>query len=395
MVRRFGLILILSSLHACRADDDIQVQPQESGFRVEKLNEIEPLILSAIEQKQMPGCVVLIGRPAGIAWLKAYGNKRIEPDREAMKNETVFDLASLTKPIATASSIMKLVELQKLSVDDLVTQYIPEFSVEEKGEITIRDMMVHRSGLIPDNPIADFLDGPARARERLFALKLSSPIRSSFKYSDVNFMILGEIVTRVSGEPLNEFSRKHIFEPLNMSETGYLPEETLRSRTAPTERRNGVWLQGEVHDPRAARLEGVAGHAGLFGTAHDLALYAQDALAGIQHDRSRILKQATWRAMIEPQTIDSPGKDGKTVRDIRGLGWDVQSRYSTNRGTRLSSSSFGHGGFTGTSIWIDPENSLYVVFLSNRVHPDGKGLVNPLIGKLTDVVVNAIQNESF
>ena len=339
----------------------------------------------------MPGCVLLIGRPAGIVWSAAYGNLRIEPEKETMREEIVFDLASLTKPIATGTSIMKLVEREQISVDDLVAKYIPEFAVEEKGPITIRDLLVHRSGLIPDNPLSDYLDGPAKSRERLFALKLSAPIGSSFKYSDVNFMILGEIVSRVSGERLNDFARKQVFEPLGMRETGYLPSEPLRLRTAPTEQRDGKWIQGEVHDPRAFRLEGVAGHAGLFGTAHDLAVYAADALAGIQHDKSRILKQNTWTAMTAPHTIESVGTDGKPLQDIRGLGWDKKSRYSTTRGTRLSPSSFGHGGFTGTSIWIDPDRSLYVIFLSNRVHPNGKGLVNPLIGKITDIAVDSIQ----
>ena len=307
-----------------------------------------------------------------------------------MTVETVFDLASLTKPLATATSIFKLAEMQKLSVDEPVAKYIPEFAVEGKGEITLRDLLVHRSGLIPDNPMSDYLDGPLKARERLFGLKLTAPNRSSFKYSDVNFLVLGEIVARVSGEPLSDFSRKHIYEPLGMKDTGYLPVESLRTRAAPTVQRDGAWLQGEVHDPRAFRLEGVAGHAGLFGTARDLAAYASDALAGLHNDKSRILKQASWQAMIEPHAIEAVDKDGKPTRDVRSPGWDVQSRYSSNRGKRLSGSSFGHGGFTGTSLWIDPDHSLFVIFLSSRLHPSGRGLVNPLIGKITDITVDAL-----
>ena len=395
MVRLFGValmaLLMVRSAMPVVAEDLRRITPADAGLNAETLQKMEPLIAAAIEQHQMPGCVLLIGRPAGIVWSAAYGNLRIEPEKETMREEIVFDLASLTKPIATGTSIMKLVEREQISVDDLVAKYIPEFAVEEKGPITIRDLLVHRSGLIPDNPLSDYLDGPAKSRERLFALKLSAPIGSSFKYSDVNFMILGEIVSRVSGERLNDFARKQVFEPLGMRETGYLPSEPLRLRTAPTEQRDGKWIQGEVHDPRAFRLEGVAGHAGLFGTAHDLAVYAADALAGIQHDKSRILKQSTWTAMTAPHTIESVGTDGKPLQDIRGLGWDKKSRYSTNRGTRLSPSSFGHGGFTGTSIWIDPDRSLYVIFLSNRVHPNGKGLVNPLIGKITDIAVDSIQ----
>lgn len=373
------------------AQDVARITPSAAGLKTEVMEQIDPLIATAIEQNQLPGCVIVVGRPAGIAWSRVYGNKRVEPDRIAMTEDTVFDLASLTKPLATATSVMKLVEMQRLSVDDSVARYIPEFAVEGKGEVTIRDLLVHRSGLIPDNALQDYLDGPAKARERLFSLKLIAPLRSSFKYSDVNFMILGELVNRISGEPLQDFARKSIFAPLEMNDTGYLPAESLRARAAPTERRNGEWIQGQVHDPRAFHLDGVAGHAGLFGTAGDLSRYAMDALAGIQQDQSRILKQSTWRAMIEPHLIEGPGKDGQLVKDIRGLGWDIQSRYSSNRGTKLSPGAFGHGGFTGTCLWIDPDRSLFVVFLSNRVHPNGKGLVNPLIGKITDIIVHAIQ----
>ena len=384
------LLFLLFPLPIVAADELAVLTPAQAGMNAETLLEIEPLIATAIEQQQLPGCVVLIGRPAGIAWFKAYGNKRVEPEQVAMTVETVFDLASLTKPLATATSIFKLAEMQKLSIDDPVAKYIPEFAVEGKGEITLRDLLVHQSGLIPDNPLSDYLDGPLKARERLFALKPTAPNRSSFKYSDVNFLVLGEIVARASGEPLSDFSRKHIYETLGMKETAYLPGESLRARTAPTVQRDGAWIQGEVHDPRAFRLEGIAGHAGLFGTARDLAVYATDALAGLQDDKSRLLKQTSWRAMIEPHAIEAVDQEGKPTRDVRSPGWDVQSRYSSNRGKRLSASSFGHGGFTGTSLWIDPDQSLFVIFLSNRLHPSGRGLVNPLIGKITDITVDAL-----
>lgn len=375
-----------------RCEDVTRITPAEAGLKLDVLDEIEPLIAAAMEQNQLPGCVLVVGRSSGVAWSRVLGNKRVEPDRVPMTEDTVFDLASLTKPLATGTSIMKLVEMQRLAIDDRVSKYIPEFAVEGKEEVTIRDLLVHRSGLIPDNALSDYLDGPLKARERLFSQKLVAPLRSSFKYSDVNFMILGEVIARVSGEPLQDFAQKSIFTPLGMSETGYLPPEELRARAAPTEQRNGTWIQGEVHDPRAYHLGGVAGHAGLFGTADDLARYAMDALAGLQQDKSRILKQATWKEMITPHLIEGTGKDGQPVKDVRGLGWDIQSRYSSNRGARLSLSAFGHGGFTGTSLWIDPERNLFVIFLSNRVHPNGKGLVNPLIGKITNIVVQATEN---
>jgi CubicO group peptidase (beta-lactamase class C family) len=206
-------------------------------------------------------------------------------------------------------------------------------------------------------------------------------------YSDVNFMILGQVVEKVAGVPLNVFARDNVFAPLQMNDTTYLPGDALRMRTAPTEKRDGAWIQGEVHDPRAFRLDGVAGHAGLFGTARDLAKYAEDALAGIESDKSRILTQTSWRAMTTPHAIISTNAQGKQTEDIRGLGWDMQSRYSSNRGTKFTPSAFGHGGFTGTVLWIDPGTKLYFVFLSNRVHPNGKGLINPLAGKIADIIV--------
>jgi CubicO group peptidase (beta-lactamase class C family) len=391
---RIGSLLLMVWVGKCGglalAVDLPQITCAQAGLNAGRLAEIDGLVATAIAKKKLPGCVVLIGRPEGIAWLKAYGDKRLEPEREPMTDDTVFDLASLTKPLATATSLMKLVEQGKLLLDDPVSKHIPEFGVEGKEAITIRDLLVHRSGLIPDNAIADYADGPLKAKERLFALKLSAPIGSKFMYSDVNFMVLGEIVARVSGRALNEFAHCEVFAPLGMGETMYLPTESLRQRAAPTEQRAGRWMQGEVHDPRADKLDGVAGHAGLFGTARDLALYATDALAGINHDQSRVLKQATWRTMTTCQTIDGTDRQGQPTKDVRGLGWDMQSRYSINRGTKFSPTAFGHGGFTGTALWIDPEKKLYVIFLSNRVHPNGKGLVNPLAGKIGEIACEAM-----
>jgi len=384
------LVIWLAMARLLPATDLPLISPAEAGLSESKLTELEPLIAAAIAEKKMPGCVVVIGRPKGIAWLKAYGDKRIEPQQEAMTDDTVFDLASLTKPLSTATSIMKLVEQGKLSLDDPVFKHLPDFAVEGKEAITIRDLMVHRSGLIPDNAIADYADGPLKAKERLLALKPTAPVGTKFMYSDVNFMVLGEVVAKVSGMPLNEFAREQLFAPLEMKETTYLPPSELATRAAPTEQREGKWMQGQVHDPRAYRLGGVAGHAGLFGTARDLAKYATDALAGFESNHSRILKQETWRTMTTPHSIVGTDQKGQRTEDIRGLGWDMRSRYSSNRGTKFSPSAFGHGGFTGTAIWIDPGTQLYVIFLSNRVHPNGKGNVNPLAGKIGEIAVEAL-----
>ena len=391
MLTRFLLFLCLGLCAPLHGADLPLLPPAQSGLSPEKLADIDGLVATAIAEKKLPGCVILVGRPDGIAFIKAYGDKRLEPEREAMTDDTVFDLASLTKPLATATSIMKLVEQGKLAVDEPVIKYLPDFGVEGKEQITIRDLLVHRSGLIPDNAISDYQQGPQLARTRLLALKPVAPCGTKFMYSDVNFMILGEIVAKVAAIPLNEFARDQIFAPLEMRDTTYVPNEALCARCAPTEKRDGKWIQGEVHDPRAFRLEGVAGHAGLFGTARDLARYATDALAGITHDKSRILKQPSWQAMTTRVIINGPDSKGQRTQDIRGLGWDIQSRYSSNRGTKFSPAAFGHGGFTGTALWIDPGTNLYVIFLSNRVHPNGKGLVNPLVGKIAEIAVDAIQ----
>lgn len=344
---------------------------------------IDKAVEEEIAAKKLPGCVVLIGRQGKIAWLKAYGNKQLEPEPVAMTIDTVFDLASLTKPVATATSVMILVEEGKLQVRDRVAQYIPEFAQNGKDRITVLQLLTHQSGLIADNALSDFDDGPERAFERIYALRPQAEPGTKFIYSDVGFMVLGELVKRLSGKSVYEYSRERIFGPLGMKETGYLPAAELRARAAPAEKRDGHWMQGEVHDPRAHALGGIAGHAGLFSTAADLAIYAQMMLGRGNFAGERILSPRTVDLMTEPVAV--PG-------GLRGLGWDMQTSYSINRGELMSPAAYGHGGFTGTGIWIDPELDLFVIFLSNRVHPNGKGLVNPLIGRIGTIAAAAITN---
>ncbi len=330
----------------------------------------------------MPGCVVLAARRGKIALLKAYGERSVEPQRTAMTTDTVFDLASLTKPIATATSVMLLIERELVKLDEPAATYLPEFAANGKGEITVRQLLTHQGGLIADNSIKDFADGHDRAIERLLNLSLTAEPGSRFIYSDVGFMVLGELVRRVSGQDVHAFSHSHLFQPLGLDESGYLPDASLRERAAPTERRDGRWMQGEVHDPRAYALGGVAGHAGLFSTAEDLAVYAQMLLNGGEYEGVRVLAAETVATMISPQRV--PGDA------LRGLGWDMKSGYSSNRGETFSPRAVGHGGFTGTALWIDPELELTVIFLSNRLHPDGKGKVNPLVGRIGTIVADAI-----
>ena len=340
------------------------VEPQTIGFDPQKLAAIEAVIAEGISEKKMPGCVVCFGRRGQIAWLKAYGNKQVEPAVVPMTTDTVFDMASLTKPVATATSIMLLIERGKLSLSDKVSTLIPEFAVNEKQEITIRDLLIHQSGLIADNAMADYQDGPAVAMQKIYALNLQNSVRTKFVYSDVNFILLGDLVKRVSG---------------------YLPNAELKARSAPTQKRDGNWIQGEVHDPRAFKLGGIAGHAGLFSTAEDMAIYASMMLDSGRIGETQILK---------PETVVLMTQGNRVRSGIRGLGWDKQTSFSINKGEALTESAFGHGGFTGTVLWIDPELDIFFLFLSNRVHPDGKGSVNQLAGKLATIVASAVMKST-
>lgn len=380
---RLLLILVFNSQFA--AAQLPLAQPEEVGLDAERLATIDGVVETGLADKKMPGCIVCIGRQGKIAFLKAYGNRQVEPEPVAMTLDTVFDMASITKPAATATSIMLLVERGQLQLDEPVSRIIPELANNGKEIITLRNLLIHTSGLLPDNALADYEHGPVTAMQRIFDLSLQNPVNEKFVYSDVNFILLGEIVRRVTGRTVNEFSRSEIFEPLQMNETGYLPRPELRKRAAPTEQREDRWMQGEVHDPRAYLLGGVAGHAGLFSTVQDLAVYAQMMLNDGEYNGVRILKPETVALMTAPNEVSS----GR-----RGLGWDKQTGYSINKGKGFGDAAFGHGGFTGTVMWIDPERDMFFIFLSNRVHPNGKGLVNPLAGEIATIAAGAVISHS-
>ncbi len=327
---------------------------------------IDEAIADEIAKKQLPGAVVLVGRQGKIVWRKAYGNRALEPTTEAMTPDTIFDLASLTKVVATATSVMILVERGKIRLGDPVARYIPEFGEMGKKTITVEQLLTHRSGLIADNALEDYQHGVEKAWGNIWKLAPIAEVGSKFIYSDVNFEVLGELVRRISGKPLDQFAAENIFRPLGMKDTGFLHAKALQARVAPTEQRENRWMRGEVHDPRSYLLGGVAGHAGLFSTVDDLALYCQMILGGGTLNNTRILSQMGVARMTEPR--DSAG-NGANDGEWRGLGWDIKTRFSANRGDLFTFQSFGHTGFTGTSIWIDPERETFVIFLSNRVHP--------------------------
>jgi CubicO group peptidase (beta-lactamase class C family) len=307
-----------------------------------------------------------------------------------MTVDTVFDMASLTKPVATGSSIMLLIEQGKLKPEDLVSKYWPAFSANGKDKVTIAHLLLHTSGLIADNPVADYADGRAMSFERIANLKLLDPPGTRFRYSDVNFIVLGELVERTSGMPVDEFARKHVFEPLKMADTGFNPDDALKKRIAPTGLRDGKTILGKVHDPRSFRLGGVAGHAGLFSTADDMARYCRMLLRDGELDGTRIFAAKTVRLFTEPHAVTATSKTAET-KGARSYGWDVDTSYSGQRGTLFKKGEgFGHTGFTGTSIWIDPGTRTAVIVLTNRVHPDDKGNVSQLRREIGTIAARAV-----
>jgi uncharacterized protein YbbC (DUF1343 family)/CubicO group peptidase (beta-lactamase class C family) len=363
------------------------------GIDVARLEAIPALVEQAIADKKLPGAVVLVGRGDRVVYEKAIGHRAVSPAAEPMTTETIFDLASLTKVVATTTSVMKLVEDGRIRLNERVSDYIPGFERHNKANITIRHLMIHTSGLRPDLDSANPWTGADTAIQLAMEEAPSAPPGERFVYSDINYFLLGDIVRRVSGMPLNEFASKHIFQPLGMKDTMFLPPATLQPRIAPTEPctefgwpcdgPNAKMMRGVVHDWTARRMGGVAGHAGLFSTAADLAIFCRMLLDGGTYKGVRIVAPLTVAKMTTPAS--APGDP-----NVRGLGWDIDSSFSANRGELLPVGSFGHTGFTGTSLWIDPVTKTFVVFLSNRVHPDGKGDVTPLRARVATVVASAI-----
>ena len=404
MIRQFRLIVVIALAVAPVFSQVPAALPASQGFSSERLSRMDAVIAESIAKKELPGAVVLVGRHGKIVWRKTYGSRAVEPQPEAMTADTIFDLASLTKVVATTTSIMILVEQGKVRLNDTIVQFIPEMKGEGRDAITIEQLLTHMTGFAPDFDLRDRWIGYDEALKRLYREPLRNPPGTRFVYSDINYIALGEVVHRVSGLMLDEFAQRNIFTPLGMRDTGFKPESKLRARIAPTEKRSGQmsylgdsgadagsegeqWLRGQVHDPTSFRMGGVAGHAGLFSTADDLAIFSQMLLNGGAYNGVRILSPLTIVTMTQPHAVSESGA-------ARGLGWDVASSFSTNRGDLFPLGSFGHTGFTGTSIWIDPASDSFVIFLSNRVHPDGKGDVGPLRGRVASIVASSIGDAS-
>jgi uncharacterized protein YbbC (DUF1343 family)/CubicO group peptidase (beta-lactamase class C family) len=376
-----GLVLSLLALVTAEA------QEIAKPFRGEKLKEMGAAINQAIADKKCPGGVLWFEHQ-GQVYHKAYGNRAVVPEVEPMTEDTIFDAASLTKVVACTPAMLLLIERGQVKLDEPVQTYIPEFKGDGKEAVTVRQLMTHTSGLRPDIETKTDWHGQKAAIEKACEEKLQTKPGAAFRYSDINFFVLGEIVQRVSGKPLEEFVASEIYRPLKMVDTGYLPHESLLNRIAPTEVVDGKPWRGVVHDPTARHMGGVAGHAGLFLTASDLARYAHMLLDYGTLDGVQIFKPETVKLMT---SVQSP--EGMTAR--RGLGWDIDSPYNGPRGKIFPLGSCGHTGWTGTSIWIDPFSQSFLIFLSNRNHPDESGNVIALRARLGTLAAEAISDFNF
>jgi len=374
--RVVGVLWLCVWAVVCRAAEPVPAERFAAADR---------LIGEAIASGQMPGAVLLVGRGDAVVYRKAYGHRALHPTREAMTVDTVFDLASLTKPVATAASVMKLVDAGVLGVDDKVATHIPEFAQHGKGDVTIAQLLLHRGGLTPDNHLRDYADGREEALRRIWALRFNYEPDARMRYSDVGFIVLGEVVRRVDpkGRSLDVFARDELFEPLKMADTRFSPPADWRPRiapTAPSSKSADGHLRGVVHDPRASRMGGVAGHAGLFSTVDDLSRFCRMLIRGGELGGVRVLRDGTVRLMTAHRAFPEGG--GRTY------GFDADT---SARGDRFAvGSTFGHTGFTGPMLWIDPVNEAYVILLCSRLHPDGKGNVIGLRRAVSTVCAEAL-----
>lgn len=351
-------------------------------YRFKGSRDLDAVIEKAIADNQIPGAVLLAGRGAQILHYKAYGHRSVEPKKEKMTLDTIFDAASVTKIVATTSSVMKLVEQGKVRLADRVTVYLPGFQ-GGTSDVTVRHLLTHYSGLRPDLDLKPEWSGYETGVEKaLVDVPVAEP-GARMIYSDIGFILLGEIVRVASGKPLDEFAAENIFKPLRMTHSRFLPPAAWKPLIAPTERTDGEILRGVVHDPTTRYMGGVAGHAGLFTTARDLSRWARMILNGGVLGGVRVLSSATVRKFTEP---NSPPHETA----IRGLGFDIDSPFSSNRGELYPIGSFGHTGFTGTSIWMDPVSKSYIILLANSVHPTLRPAISPLRSKVATIFAAAI-----
>ena len=370
--------------------------PEAAGFRAEGLAEVDRLLESAVSDRAFPGAVLAIGRRGSLVRFRAFGRLSYEPGAPEVRTDTVYDLASLTKVVATTTVAMTLVDGGRLDLDARVADVVPEFSGGAKDRVRVRQLLTHTGGLLWWDRLYEQLRGRSAYLERILEMDLDYPPGTKMVYSDLGIILFSEVLQRVTGEPFDALARRRVFEPLGMRDTQYRPPVGLRPRIAPTERDpwRGRVLLGEVHDENAFALEGVAPHAGLFSTAGDLARFAQALLNG---------GELEGRSVVSRPTVELFTRRAGVADSTRALGWDTPSngkdpRSSTpgdpgysSSGSLFSPRSFGHTGFTGTSMWMDPERELFLILLTNRVHPTRENRrISKVRARLADTVVRAL-----
>ncbi len=375
---RFVLCVVLI-LAICILTISSPALPQT--LRPEQLSSIPAIVEEAILTGQIPGAVILIGNQGRVVYRQAFGHRILWPQKQPMTADTVFDIASITKVVATTTALMQLVEKGKLNLEDPVAKYWPEFRANNKGQITVRHLLTHYSGLRPGLPVKARWSGYETALKKIVKEKPVSAPGACFDYGDTNFAILGEMIRRISGQPLDIYCRDHIFSPLGMKDTCFNPAPSMQDRIAPT--RMDIPLLGKVHDPMAYKMGGVSGHAGLFSTADDLAVLAQTLLNGGRGPKGEILYPLSVEKMTLPQS--PPGR-----MPLRGLGWSIHSPSGSQWSEFLPAGSYGHRGFTGTLIWIDPVSQTYLIILTNRAYTRGESRPEDLRAQVLTLVAEAL-----
>ena len=350
-------------------------RPAGAAIQPTRLQVLDSIIRDAIDNREVPGAVVLVVHDGEVLYKKALGNRALDPKSEPMTLDTIFDVASLTKVVATTTAVMQLVQRGDLRLNDPIAKYLPGFSQNGKEDVTVRDLMTHFSGFRDDLDLSSPWQGHDTALSMAYAEKLVAPTGSRFQYSDINYIVLGALVEKITDTTLDRYCETHIFAPLGMQHTRFLAPVSWHPKIAPTDLdENGKMLRGTVHDPTARRMGGVAGHAGLFSTVDDLSKFATALMNGSQVLSPLMVEKMTSPAQPPNATV------------LRGLGWDIDSQLSSNRGALLPVGSYGHTGFTGTSIWIDPTTKTYIIILTNAVHPRGKGSAVALRSKIATAV---------
>lgn len=398
----FLFIVIGGSLSSAQRRDAATARSPLSA----RLSGLDSIMQAAVAHDEIPGGVLLVSHRGRVIYRKAFGERALVPHREKMTVNTIFDLASLTKLFATTPSIMRLLEEGKIRLNDPLVKYMPEFAPNGKDQITIRMLLTHTSGLAPDPPLSAALAGEDALMQEIDSETLMAPPGDRFIYSDTNFILLGELVKRITGKRLDEYTEENFYRPMHMTHTRFLPPAAWIPEIAPTEEVDlppgakaglglGHVLRGVVHDPRSRAIGGVAGHAGLFSDVDDMAIFCRMMLDGgrvrVGGVTRRIFSAATVHKMTTPQTPPwSP--------NIRGLGWDIDTAYSAPRGDLFTLGSYGHTGFTGTSVWIDPASETFVILLTNAVHPYERPAISSLRSKIATAVaaaLNAGDTEGF